>query len=169
MARAAEFLPAARKIIPRSRLGRLAASLRRRGLRVVFTNGCFDLLHAGHLWLLEAARRRGDCLVVGINSDASVRALGKGPGRPVIGARRRALLIASLACVDYVTVFPEATPLRTIETLHPDILVKGADWGTDAIIGSDLVRARGGKVVRIPLVKGLSTSALIERIRRTGR
>ena len=132
--------------------------------RVVFTNGCFDLFHAGHVTLLERARRLGDLLIVGVNSDRSVRAL-KGPTRPIVSQRDRALLLAALECVDYVTIFNDPTPRRLVERLQPDVLVKGADWGTQQIVGSDVVRRYGGRVVRMPLVKGLSTSRLIERIR----
>jgi D-beta-D-heptose 7-phosphate kinase/D-beta-D-heptose 1-phosphate adenosyltransferase len=135
--------------------------------RVVFTNGCFDLLHAGHVILLERARRLGDALIVAMNSDRSVRGL-KGRGRPVVRQRDRARLLAALECVDYVTVFDQATPLKLLQRLRPHVLVKGADWGKDAIVGSDLVHARGGRVVRVPLVKGSSTSRLIQRIRGQG-
>ena len=133
--------------------------------RVVFTNGCFDLLHAGHVTLLERARRLGEVLIVAINSDRSVRGL-KGPGRPVVRQRDRARLLAALECVDYVTIFDQPTPLTLLQRLRPHVLVKGADWGRAAIVGRDLVHARGGRVVRIPLVKGRSTSRLLERIRR---
>jgi D-beta-D-heptose 7-phosphate kinase/D-beta-D-heptose 1-phosphate adenosyltransferase len=137
-----------------------------RGRRVVFTNGCFDLLHAGHITLLEHAKRQGDLLIVAVNSDRSVRAL-KGPGRPVLPERDRALLLAGLESVDYVTVFDAPTPRRLIEQIVPDVLMKGADWAADDIVGSDVVRAGGGRVVRCPLVKGYSTTALIQRIKKT--
>ena len=136
-----------------------------RGRRVVFTNGCFDLLHAGHVKLLEHAKRQGELLIVGINSDRSVRAL-KGPGRPILPQRDRALLLAALQAVDYVTIFNERTPLRLIERLQPDVLMKGSDWGTEQIIGSTIVRRKGGRVIRYPLLKGYSTTRLIDRIRR---
>jgi D-beta-D-heptose 7-phosphate kinase/D-beta-D-heptose 1-phosphate adenosyltransferase len=139
------------------------------GRRIVFTNGCFDLLHAGHAQLLERARRLGDLLVVGINSDASIRRLRKGPGRPFVGARDRARLLAALASVDYVTVFSEPTPHRLVARLRPHVLVKGADWGTGEIVGRDIVEAGGGRVVRVPLVKGRSTTTLIQRIRQQSR
>lgn len=138
----------------------------RRGAKIVFTNGVFDLIHPGHVAVLETARRHGDLLVVGLNSDASARALGKGAGRPVMGERDRALVLASLECVDYVTIFPEPTPLLTVRTLLPDVVVKGADWKADAIVGSEVMEARGGKVVRVRLRPGYSTSRLIEKIRR---
>lgn len=143
------------------RIVRRAAARRR---RIVFTNGCFDLLHAGHVALLERARRLGDALIVAINSDRSVRSL-KGPGRPIIGQRDRARVLAALECVDYVTIFDQPTPLKLLQRLRPHILVKGADWGTTAIVGAKLVQARGGRVVRVPLVKGYSTTRLLDRIR----
>lgn len=135
------------------------------GRTVVLTNGCFDLLHAGHVILLERAKQLGDLLVVAINSDRSVRTL-KGPRRPVVPARDRARLLAALACVDYVTIFEAPTPQRWIERLRPDILVKGADWGRGTIVGRGIVERHGGRIVRLPVVKGHSTSRLIERIRR---
>jgi rfaE bifunctional protein nucleotidyltransferase chain/domain len=135
---------------------------------VVFTNGCFDLVHAGHVKVLERARRLGELLIVGLNSDASVRAL-KGPGRPILHQADRALLLAALTPVDYVVIFNEPTPQRLIERLQPDVLVKGADWGQGAIVGAAVVRARGGRIVRIPLLKGCSTTALIERIQASAR
>jgi rfaE bifunctional protein nucleotidyltransferase chain/domain len=136
------------------------------GRRVVFTNGCFDLLHAGHARLLERARRLGDLLIVGLNSDASVRLLRKGPGRPFVGERDRARLLAALASVDYVTTFSEPTPQRLIARLRPHVLVKGADWGAGEIAGREAVERGGGRVVRLTLLKGYSTSRLIERIKR---
>jgi len=129
---------------------------------VVFTNGCFDLLHTGHAKLLERAKRLGDLLVVGINSDRSVRAMMKGPGRPIVGQRDRAQLLAALESVDYVTIFNEPTPQQLIARLRPNVLIKGADWGASKIVGRELVQ----RVVRFPLVKGYSTSRLIERIKR---
>jgi D-beta-D-heptose 7-phosphate kinase/D-beta-D-heptose 1-phosphate adenosyltransferase len=132
---------------------------------VVFTNGVFDLLHPGHVELLEAARREGGGLIVGLNSDASVRRLGKGAERPVIAEAARARVLAALAAVDCVVLFDEETPRQLIETLAPDVLVKGADYARDRIVGADWVEARGGRVVRVPLVAGFSTSALVERLR----
>jgi D-beta-D-heptose 7-phosphate kinase/D-beta-D-heptose 1-phosphate adenosyltransferase len=140
----------------------LLAEARRRGRRVVFTNGCFDILHAGHLACLEGAKRLGDLLVVGLNSDASVRGL-KGPARPVIRQDDRAGLLAGLACVDVVVLFDDPTPLALIEAFEPDVLAKGGDYAIDAIVGADLVLARGGRVVAIPLVPGLSTTSILER------
>ena len=155
-----------RKIKSAAALARLVRAAQARGRTVVFTNGCFDLLHAGHVSLLEGARRHGDLLVIGLNSDRSVRTL-KGPHRPLVGQRDRARLLAALASVDYVTIFNDRTPRRLIEQLRPDVLIKGADWGRAAIVGRDAVEARGGRVVRLPLLKGYSTSQLIARIRRT--
>lgn len=158
--------PAARdKIKPLSILAGVVRRANARGRRVVFTNGCFDLLHAGHVTLLEHAKRQGDLLIVGLNSDRSVRAL-KGPGRPVFSQRDRALLLAALQSVDYVTIFTERTPQRLIERLRPDVLMKGADWGAGQIVGSDVVRRKGGRVIRCPILKGYSTTNLIERIKK---
>ncbi len=135
--------------------------------RVVFTNGVYDLLHRGHAEYLEEARALGDRLVVGVNSDASVRRL-KGPERPIMTQGDRAALVAALACVDLVVVFDDDTPLRLIEVVQPDVLAKGADYTLEQIAGREVVEARGGRVERIQLREGLSTSALIERIR-TGK
>ncbi len=132
---------------------------------VVFTNGVFDLLHPGHVELLEAARREGAALVVGVNSDASARRLAKGSGRPVAGQDARARVVAGLAAVDCVILFEEETPLELIRALAPDVLVKGADYARDRIVGADWIEERGGRVVRVPLLTGFSTSALVERLR----
>ena len=132
---------------------------------VVFTNGVFDLLHPGHVELLEAARAEGGALVVGLNSDASVRRLGKGAGRPVAGQDARARVLAGLAAVDCVVLFDEDTPQSLLEALAPDVLVKGADYAREAIVGADWIEARGGRVVRVPLLPGFSTSSLVERLR----
>ena len=134
---------------------------------IVFTNGAFDLLHPGHVELLEAARREGAALIVGVNSDASVRRLGKGADRPVTPEAARARVLAGLAAVDCVVLFDEDTPLELITRLQPDVLVKGADYSRDAIVGGDLVESRGGRVVRVPLVHGFSTSSIVERLRAT--
>ena len=132
---------------------------------VVFTNGVFDLLHPGHVELLEAARREGSALIVGVNSDASVRRLGKGRDRPLNDEIARTRVLAALAAVDCVVLFGEDTPLELIQQLAPDVLVKGADYVRSAIVGADLVESRGGRVVRVPLVSGFSTSSLVERLR----
>lgn len=140
------------------------AKEKRNGKRVVFTNGCFDLLHPGHIQSLEAARALGDFLIVGINSDSSVREL-KGLARPVLPEQERAEILASLECVDAVLIFPELTPQKTIAALLPDVLVKGGDWPGDQIIGREEVEAAGGQVVRIDIVPGYSTSAILQKIR----
>jgi D-beta-D-heptose 7-phosphate kinase/D-beta-D-heptose 1-phosphate adenosyltransferase len=140
------------------------AKEKRNGKRVVFTNGCFDLLHPGHIQSLEAARALGDFLIVGINSDASVREL-KGQARPVLPEQERAEILANLESVDAVLIFPELTPQKTIAALLPDVLVKGGDWPGDQIIGREEVEAAGGQVVRIEIVPGYSTSAILEKIR----
>ena len=132
---------------------------------MVFTNGVFDLLHAGHVALLEAARAAGDALVVGVNSDASARRLGKGPDRPLVADRERARVLAALAAVDCVVLFDEDTPLALIERLHPDVLVKGADYAREAIVGAAEVEGWGGRVVRVPLVGGKSTTDLVRKLR----
>jgi rfaE bifunctional protein nucleotidyltransferase chain/domain len=134
---------------------------------VVFTNGVFDLLHAGHVQLLEAARKEGDALIVGINSDASVRRLGKGTDRPLVPEAARARVVAGLASVDCVVLFDGDTPLELIQSLAPDVLVKGADYPRANIVGGDWVEARGGRVVRVPVVTGFSTTSLLERLRAT--
>ncbi|HET7040543.1 MAG TPA: D-glycero-beta-D-manno-heptose 1-phosphate adenylyltransferase [Gemmatimonadales bacterium] len=135
--------------------------------RVVFTNGVFDLIHPGHVELLEQARAEGDLLVVGVNSDASVRRLGKGAERPLVPEAARARVLAALAAVDCVVLFDEDTPLELIRALTPDVLVKGADYSLDRIVGADLVQAHGGRVVRIPIVSGFSTTSIVERLRAT--
>lgn len=132
---------------------------------VVFTNGVFDLLHPGHVTLLETARALGDALIVGLNTDASVRRLGKGSDRPVNHQDARARVLAGLAAVDVVVLFDEDTPYALIVELAPDILVKGADYPRERIVGADFVEARGGRVVRVPIIPGFSTTQLLERVR----
>ncbi len=132
---------------------------------LVFTNGVFDLLHPGHVELLESARREGDALVVGVNDDVSARRLAKGAGRPVAAEAARARVLAGLAAVDCVLLFEQSTPLELIQALAPDVLVKGADYARDRIVGADWIEARGGRVVRVPLVAGFSTTVLVERLR----
>jgi D-beta-D-heptose 7-phosphate kinase/D-beta-D-heptose 1-phosphate adenosyltransferase len=143
------------------------ARWRASGERIVFTNGVFDLLHRGHTEYLEEARALGDRLVVGINSDRSVARL-KGPSRPIVPEAERAELVAALECVDLTIGFDDETPLQLIEAVAPDVLVKGADWASDEIVGREFVEARGGQVVRVPVREGLSTSAIIERILKGG-
>lgn len=142
----------------------LASDLRRQGHRVVFTNGVFDLLHPGHVRYLQAARAEGDALIVAINSDRSVRG-NKGDDRPITPERERAELLSALAVVDAVVVFDEPTPARIIAAIQPDVLVKGADWAADAIVGRDTVEARGGKVVRVAIEQGWSTTSILAKIR----
>ena len=151
------------KIINREALKKKLQALKKRGKKIVFTNGCFDFLHVGHVRYLKAAKAQGDVLVVGLNSDGSVRQI-KGPRRPVVPEDQRAEILASLACVDFVTLFDEPDPAMTIRFLMPDVLVKGADWAKDAIVGRDIVEGAGGRVVRIPLTEGVSTSGMIQKI-----
>jgi rfaE bifunctional protein nucleotidyltransferase chain/domain len=152
-----------RKVLSIAEAVALVEHLRHAGKEVVFTNGVFDLLHPGHVRYLRGARREGDALIVAVNSDRSVRAV-KGPSRPVYPEAERAEVVAALACVDAVVVFDEDTPQQIIGRLQPDVLVKGADWANDAIVGRDTVEARGGRVVRIPITEGHSTSAIIKKI-----
>jgi D-beta-D-heptose 7-phosphate kinase/D-beta-D-heptose 1-phosphate adenosyltransferase len=153
------------KVMTIARLVPLLERARRDKQRIVFTNGCFDLMHIGHARYLQAAKALGDLLVVGVNSDASVKSLNKAPDRPIVGEAQRAEVVAAIGCVDYVVIFPEPDPLSLITALQPDVLVKGGDWPVDRIIGRDVVERRGGTVKTIPLVPGISTTALIERIR----
>ncbi|HET8643967.1 MAG TPA: D-glycero-beta-D-manno-heptose 1-phosphate adenylyltransferase [Vicinamibacteria bacterium] len=147
----------------REALVRERAAWKAAGRRVVFTNGCFDLLHPGHLALLERARAQGDLLVVGINSDRSVRQI-KGPRRPLLPEGERAETLRALEAVDRVVVYDEPTPLELIQALRPDVLVKGADWAHDAIVGRDVVEQDGGRVVRVEILPGRSTTSLLERM-----
>jgi D-beta-D-heptose 7-phosphate kinase/D-beta-D-heptose 1-phosphate adenosyltransferase len=144
----------------------LVKTLRAAGRRVAFTNGVFDLLHPGHLRYLRAARAEADALIVGLNSDRSARA-NKGSDRPITPEGERAEILAALACVDAVVIFDEETPAEIIRALQPDVLVKGADWPADQIVGRDTVEARGGRVVRVPVARGHSTTSIIDRIRST--
>jgi rfaE bifunctional protein nucleotidyltransferase chain/domain len=143
----------------------LVEQARSQGKTIVFTNGVFDILHPGHIRYLRDARALGDLLIVGMNSDRSVKALAKAPDRPINSENERAEVLSALASVDAVVIFDEDTPHAIISALQPDVLVKGADWGENAIIGRDVVEARGGKVVRIALAEGYSTTKIIERIR----
>jgi len=151
-------------IIPRHELASLIDQLRAEGKRIVFTNGCFDILHRGHVEYLAAARQLGDVLIVGLNSDASIRRL-KGPDRPINPQDDRAAVLDGLRSVDIVTIFEEDTPAQLIAIVEPDVLVKGGDYTEATVVGADVVRARGGRVVIVPLLEGRSTSALIARIR----
>ena len=150
-------------ILSLAELQREREILRQQGRRVVFTNGCFDLLHPGHVRYLQQARALGDALIVALNSDRSVREL-KGENRPILRQDERAEVMAALACVDYVTIFDEPTPRTVIAALLPDVLVKGGDWGVEAIVGREEVEAAGGQVLSLPFVDGCSTSDVIQRI-----
>ncbi|OGX30308.1 MAG: glycerol-3-phosphate cytidylyltransferase [Omnitrophica WOR_2 bacterium RIFCSPHIGHO2_01_FULL_49_10] len=154
-----------KKIVAFSRVKALASGLRAKGKRVVFTNGCFDILHAGHVKYLEKAKSLGDILMLGLNSDCSVKKI-KGPSRPIVSQKDRAIVIASLGFIDYVIIFGDVTPLRLIKAIKPHVLVKGADWKVGKIVGADFVKSYGGRVVAIPLVKGKSTTGLIRGIQK---
>ena len=151
------------KILELKDLVKLVQGLRKSGKKIVFTNGCFDILHVGHVRYLTAAKSHGDVLAVGLNSDESVRSI-KPENRPIVNQSQRAEVLAGLECIDYITVFDEPDPLKVIKELKPDVLVKGADWTEEEIIGADIVKANGGKVVRVPIVPEISTSRIIERI-----
>jgi D-glycero-beta-D-manno-heptose 1-phosphate adenylyltransferase len=153
------------KVVNWEAAARWVKELQSEGQKVVFTNGCFDLLHLGHVRYLEAARTLGDALIIGVNTDASVKRLGKGGDRPLTPEADRARVLAALACVDRVVLFGEDTPLALITWLAPDILVKGGDYKLDEIVGREVVLARGGRVVALPFVPGYSTTGLIDRIR----
>jgi rfaE bifunctional protein nucleotidyltransferase chain/domain len=154
------------KVVDRAAAARWVQELQAQGHKVVFTNGCFDLLHRGHVHYLEEAQARGDALIVGVNTDASTARLHKGPGRPFTPEADRARVLAALACVDRVVLFDEDTPLELITALQPDVLVKGGDYQLNEIVGREIVLARGGQVVALPFVPGYSTTALLERLRR---
>lgn len=152
-------------VLSLAQLVREVRRLRRRGKRIAFTNGCFDLLHAGHLDYLQKIKSRVDVLVVAVNSDRSVRRLRKGPGRPLVPERERARLVAALKPVDFAVIFSEPTPLKMIQALQPDVLAKGGDWKKEAIVGREVVERRGGTVVVVPYLRGHSTTGLVRRIR----
>jgi D-glycero-beta-D-manno-heptose 1-phosphate adenylyltransferase len=154
-------------VTTRDRLVPLLRQAQAQGKRIVFTNGCFDLMHIGHTRYLQAAKALGDILVVGVNSDESVKSLNKTPDRPIVSDTQRAEVVASLGCIDFVVLFNEPDPQSLIAALQPDILVKGGDWPIERIVGREIVEARGGVVRTIPLVPGVSTTLLIQRIRST--
>ena len=154
-------------VTTRDQLVPLLRQAQAQGKRIVFTNGCFDLMHIGHTRYLQAAKALGDMLVVGVNSDESVRSLNKAPDRPIVSDTQRAEVVASLGCIDFVVLFNEPDPQSLIAALQPDVLVKGGDWAVERIVGREIVEARGGVVRTIPLVPGVSTTSLIERIRST--
>ncbi|MFH2047687.1 MAG: D-glycero-beta-D-manno-heptose 1-phosphate adenylyltransferase [Pseudomonadota bacterium] len=151
------------KILTQEELAREINRLKKAGKKIVFTNGCFDILHAGHVRYLVAAKKEGDILVLGLNSDKSVKSI-KGDKRPIVSQMLRAEVLSGLSCVDYVTFFDEPDPLNLIKDVLPDILVKGNDWAEENIIGADFVKANGGKVVRVSMVPGISTSSIIKKI-----
>lgn len=155
------------KLINPEQISALAESLHARKQRIVFTNGCFDLLHAGHVLYLESAKNLGDILIIGLNSDASVQRL-KGPGRPVNHQEERSIVLAALEAVDYVVIFDEDTPLELIKQVRPDVLVKGGDWSVDQIVGADEVFAHGGSVRSLDFQQGFSSTNIIKRIREAG-
>ncbi|MGB7296886.1 MAG: adenylyltransferase/cytidyltransferase family protein [Candidatus Aminicenantales bacterium] len=156
------------KVFSLQKLVRIRRRLKRQGKKAVFTNGCFDLLHAGHIRLFREAAKMGDVLIVALNSDASVRRL-KGPSRPIFPLRERFEILSAVEDIDYLVSFPEATPRRIIAALLPDVLVKGGDWGPDEIVGRAEVEAAGGRVARVRFVEGHSSSSLIRRIVRSQR
>ena len=151
------------KIQTREELQRLIHNFKKSGKRIVFTNGCFDILHVGHVRYLEQAKSLGDVLVVGINSDRSVRGL-KGPRRPILPVEERGEILSGLGCTDYITVFDEPTPFELISLLQPDVLVKGGDWTPEQVVGREVVEGSGGRVVILPFVEGSSTTNIIETI-----
>ena len=155
------------KVMTKDQLVPLLEAARTQGKRIVFTNGCFDLMHVGHTRYLQAAKDLGDLLVVAVNSDASVRSLAKAPDRPIVSEAQRAEVVSALGCVDFVILFTEPDPQSLIAALQPDVLVKGGDWAVERIVGREIVEARGGVVRTIPLVPDVSTTSLIQRIRST--
>jgi rfaE bifunctional protein nucleotidyltransferase chain/domain len=152
------------KIVGLQELKKHVISLKQEGKKIVFTNGCFDVIHAGHVNLLQDAGNQGDILIVALNSDSSVQTI-KGSDRPIISQNHRAEVLASLESVDYVVMFDEPDPLRVIQEIEPNVLVKGGDWSTDAIVGRDVVERTGGTVMSIPLIEGISTTEIIRRIK----
>lgn len=151
------------KLLKKDDLVQTAGKLQKAGKCIVFTNGCFDILHVGHVRYLTAAKSEGDVLVVGLNSDTSVNSI-KGEKRPIVSQDQRAEVLAGLSCVDYITFFDDPDPLKLIQALMPDVLVKGDDWPEDRIIGADFVKSKGGRVVRVAVVPGASTSKIINKI-----
>ena len=156
-----------KKVLSQAAVAREVKKLQGKGRKAVFTNGCFDLLHVGHIRYLQAARSLGDALIVAVNSDGSVRRI-KGPGRPLNREKERLEVLAALESVTWACLFGDDTPLRLIRKIGPDVLVKGGDWPLERIVGRDVVEGRGGRVLSIPLVRGASTTEIIERIRATG-
>jgi len=153
-----------KKLQNQSALAKILGRLRSRGRTIVFTNGCFDVLHRGHVEYLQFCRRQGDVVVVGLNSDNSIKII-KGPDRPINSQHDRAVVLGGLEAVDYVTIFDEPTPLRLIQQVRPDVLVKGADWAQKGVVGREFVESYGGKVALAPLVDGKSSTATIEKVK----
>lgn len=153
------------KIIPGTKIADISSKLHESARKIVFTNGCFDIIHAGHVTYLAQAKALGDVLILGLNSDASVKRL-KGDNRPINNEQDRALVLAALSSVDYVLIFEEDTPYNLIKLVQPDILVKGGDWQPSEIVGSDLVLARGGEVLSLKFVEGLSTTGILQKLRK---
>ena len=153
------------KIVDRSALAGILVRERTRSRKIVFTNGCFDVLHVGHVRLLQQARRHGDLLIVAINSDASVQSLQKGVDRPIHNQHERAEVLAAFSAVDLIVVFEESTPLELIQEIKPDVLVKGGDWAADQIVGREIVEAGGGRVILVPLIPDHSTTGIVDKIR----
>lgn len=151
------------KVVSLRKLVKELAVLRKKKRKIVFTNGCFDIIHAGHVRYLSKARSLGDALVVGLNSDSSVRSI-KGETRPIVPEGERAEVLSALACVDYIVLFNDPTPVKLIEAIKPDVLAKGADWAAKDIVGGDMVKKHGGRIARITLVKGRSTTNIIKKI-----
>ena len=151
------------KVMTQDELMPILDRLRKEGKKVVFTNGCFDILHVGHIRYLKEAKGYGDILIVAVNSDLSVKSI-KGDKRPIVSQSERAEVVAALEMVDYVTMFDEDTPYNIIKKLQPDVLIKGGDWTVDKIVGRDIVEARGGKVIAIPVIEGASTTGIVERV-----
>ena len=152
------------KIKTQSEIRKITDKLKRQGKRIVFTNGCFDILHYGHIKYLQDAKNLADVLVLGLNSDSSIRKI-KGSARPINKQLDRARVLSALTCVDYLTIFSEDTPLRLIKLIQPDVLVKGGDWQAEKIVGADFVKSHGGKVLAISYINGYSTTKLINKIR----
>lgn len=151
------------KVLSLKRLLTVLKGLRKRGKTIVFTNGCFDIIHIGHIRYLKKAKALGDILVIGLNSDASVRKI-KGDKRPIVSQKERAEVLSALEMVDYIVIFNEPTPIRLIKAIQPDVLVKGADWEEKEIVGADVVKAKGGRVARIRLARGKSTTDIIQKV-----
>jgi len=153
------------KVLSLKKIVEIRKELKREGKKVVFTNGCFDILHKGHVYLLKRAKKLGDVLIVGLNSDSSIKRI-KGEKRPIFSTRDRAFVLSAIDVVDYIVIFNEDTPLKLIKAIEPDVLVKGADWDMKSIVGREIVEGLGGRVVRIPVLKGFSTTSIIQRLLR---